>query len=93
MPDGLTFVQWQRIVDHKQNRTPLKDIIAEDGWLKGMRWHSGSVWSHGLKADYVFPCSCELEIDLAEAEIIVNQTKPKAIVQVSHVVSTHHAWK
>lgn len=90
VPEGITFVQWQRIADHRVQQTPLKDIV-EDGWLKGTRWHAGSLWTQGFPCDYCFAAACEYEIDLPEAESIVLKSRAKAIIPISNMTFTPEA--
>lgn len=93
-PQGLRYTEWQRIADHKGNRLPLRDIVAEDGWLKNLSWHSGSVWRAKLKGvSYAFPSAFEHEIDVYEADNLVNVTRPKAIIEVSHLTCTPEAFE
>eukprot|EP01056_Protomagalhaensia_sp_Gyna25_P001511 Protomagalhaensia_sp_Gyna_25__1510@NODE_1774_length_1546_cov_11_837425_g1454_i0_p1_GENE_NODE_1774_length_1546_cov_11_837425_g1454_i0NODE_1774_length_1546_cov_11_837425_g1454_i0_p1_ORF_typecomplete_len484_score77_20ELFV_dehydrog/PF00208_21/8e37ELFV_dehydrog_N/PF02812_18/7_7e23NAD_binding_7/PF13241_6/0_17DUF465/PF04325_13/16DUF465/PF04325_13/20_NODE_1774_length_1546_cov_11_837425_g1454_i0931499 len=91
VPEGISFVQWQRIADHKRRRMPLKDMIEQDGWLKDIRWQEGRVWNARVNAEYAFPCAIENEIGETEARSLVKQSKIKALIEVANMPCTPEA--
>ncbi|EZG65161.1 glutamate dehydrogenase [Gregarina niphandrodes] len=88
---GITYLQWQRINEHRQYRIPLRDIVSEDGWLRGLVWRAGDIWQQGISADYAFPCAHELEIDIKEAEVLADRSKIKAVLEVSYTATSDDA--
>eukprot|EP01054_Gregarina_sp_Poly1_P005347 Gregarina_sp_Poly_1__5346@NODE_2825_length_1669_cov_177_711610_g1781_i0_p1_GENE_NODE_2825_length_1669_cov_177_711610_g1781_i0NODE_2825_length_1669_cov_177_711610_g1781_i0_p1_ORF_typecomplete_len469_score75_19ELFV_dehydrog/PF00208_21/2_2e36ELFV_dehydrog_N/PF02812_18/5_4e23Pyr_redox_3/PF13738_6/0_07NAD_binding_7/PF13241_6/0_33_NODE_2825_length_1669_cov_177_711610_g1781_i01161522 len=89
--EGISFVQWQRIADHKRRRVPLKEMIAEDGWLKDIVWQEGRVWNGRVQAEFAFPCAIENEIGETEAMLLTKQSKIKAVIEVANMPCTPEA--
>lgn len=91
--DGLDFAEWQRIADLKRAHVSLRDMIQEDGWLRKVTWHLGSVYDACIPVDYAFACAYENEISELEAANLVKGFRIKGLIEVSNICCTPEATR